>query len=414
MKIKNFLKKCIKKLPSFNKTISFVTCICFFISCIFSQTAYAFTVSPMPVQNINLSSQITKTIVPFNLGKITDALYANDGDIVINIQDLHSHEQTQKNISNILSLLDKKYGLDKVYVEGAVGTVNTKWLGNIKEKNIQEKILNNLLKSGRLTGSEYYAAKSGKNNLLQGIEDREIYIRNLKRLDRIYSLKEEINDYIPYLQHLLEKASEKYYSPENKKTNTIVTSYQNGKIKTGKYIELLLKQAKKANVNLSKYSTITNLAKTVSKQKSFNSQKLNDEITQLLTELKTLMPFKEYKELTDKATKKETESDFYFNLLKKAEQNNLFQKKSFKNAKLFFEYLILNQNINPVDLALKEQLLIQELNEKFSLTENEKNIYFLKKYLSDLSAYLNNKLTARDYEFFSQNSKKFKLLWKNM
>lgn len=411
MKIKNSLKNRIKKLLPFNKIISFFTCICFFISCIFSQTVYAFTISPMPVQNINLSSQITKTLVPFNLGKVTDAMYANDGDIVVNIQDLHSHEQTQRNISNILSLLDKNYGLDKIYVEGAVGTVNTKWLQNIKEKNLKEKILNNLLKSGRLTGSEYYAVKANRNNILQGIEDHDIYIRNLKRLKRIYSLKEEIDNFVPYLQYLLEKVSEKYYSSENKKTNDIIKSYKNGKIKTGKYFDLLLKQAKKANINMSKYPIITDLAKIASKQKSINYQKLNYEITQLLAELKILLPFKEYKALTDKAIKKETESDFYFDLLKKAEQNNLFQKKSFKNANLFFEYLILNQKINPVDLALKEQLLIQELNEKFSLTENEKNIYFLNKYLSDLSAYLNNKLTARDYEFFSQNSGKFKLLW---
>lgn len=412
MKIKKFFKNRIKKLPSFTKTVSFITSLCFLLS-IFVQTGHAFALTAVqPVQTVNLSAEIKNTIVPFNLGRVTDASYVNKGDIIINIQDLHSHEQTQRNISAILSVLDKKYGLDKVYVEGAVGGVNTKWLENVKDKNVQEKLLNNLLKSGRLTGSEYYAVKAKKSTLLQGIEDKNIYITNLKRLNNIYNLKEEIENHIPYIQYILEQKSLPYYSVQNKKINDVIKSYHDGKIKTVKYINFLLNKAQKAGINLSKYKSVTDFAKILSIQQSLNPQKLSGQTQELLMQLKNLLPFKEYKELADLSAKKETETDFYFELLKKAEKFNLLEQKSLKNINLFFEYLILNQNLNPVDLTVKETQLIRELNDKYAKTQNEKNIYFLQRYLTDLSSYLNNKMTAAEYDFFIQNLSKFKLLWK--
>ena len=59
-----------------------------------------------------------------------------------------------------------------MYVEGAYGNVDTSWLCNIKEKELKNKIIENLINGGKLTGSEYYSVKSNRPDLLRGIEDR--------------------------------------------------------------------------------------------------------------------------------------------------------------------------------------------------------------------------------------------------
>ena len=106
------------------KFTAILTTTCFVFSIVFSQTVYA----AIPISNMAIPSNLQSpdTLIPFNLGRITDAYYSNSGDIVINIQDLHSHEQTQRNISSILSILDNKFGLSDIYIEGATGTLNTK------------------------------------------------------------------------------------------------------------------------------------------------------------------------------------------------------------------------------------------------------------------------------------------------
>lgn len=409
----NILKSVKKKFKnfSFKKTAAIITTLCFVVSIVFSQSAYAV----MPVPNSvpvtpNLNTPI-KSLIPFNLGRITDAFYSNDGDIVINIQDLHSHEQTQRNISSILSILDKNFGLKDIYLEGATGTVNTQWLSDIKDNSTKQKVLNNLLASGRLTGGEYFAVQTNRNNIIKGLEDKNLYTENFKILSDMYNKETEIKNYISVLNNLFNKKSEQYISDGNKKINKIIESYKQDKIKTNKYIELLLKKAQKTDINLSKYGTIIKFAQIISKQKAFDVNKLNGEIAELLKELKEKLSFQEYKALTEKATKKEFEVEFYFDLLKKAKDLNLLTGKKYTNTGAFLEYLVLNQNINTVNLANEEKLFVNELKDKFAKTQAEKDMYFLQQNLEYLSQYLTNKMTAKDYEQFAENIANFKLLW---
>ena len=131
------------------KSVALLTAVCFVFTSVLTQNVWAFSpASTYP----NIFNTQEAHLVPFNLGRITDAFYSGSGKIVINIQDLHSHEETQRNIESILSILDKKYGLKNVYVEGAYGDVSTNWLTSLKDEKAKEQILNNLLASGKVRG----------------------------------------------------------------------------------------------------------------------------------------------------------------------------------------------------------------------------------------------------------------------
>ncbi|MFA7074385.1 MAG: NUDIX hydrolase, partial [Endomicrobiaceae bacterium] len=408
---KSILRELIRKTIPFKKFITLMTTLCFLITSVFSQAVYGFPSANTIPLTLNDINSINNQLIPFNIGKITDALYNGKGRIVINIQDLHSHEQTQRNISTILSILDKKYGLDKVYVEGAVGPVETGWLTKIKNDQIKENVLNNLLTSGRLTGSEYYAAEKGRDNLLEGIENRHTYIQNLKRLKEIYDKKTEIESYLPHINKILQQTAEKYYSKNNLRLNKIISENQNGKLRSDKYFEYLISSSIKAKIDLRKYGSIIEFIKLLEKQKELKREKINEEIGKLLNELKAKLTYAQYKALTDKIGKKAQESEFYYELAKIVQKEGMLSYGEYKNAKIFFEYIILNQDLNPIELAKQEKNLLEELNYRFSETEAEKEIYFLKEYAGYMSGYLNNKLTAEEYEYFIKHISDFKLLW---
>lgn len=408
MKILKIFKRKIKNFP-FSKSVSIFTTLCFVFSIMFAQTTYASISSSLPATAVSID--ISKNLIPFNLGRVTDAYYSNSKDIVISIQDLHSHQQTQKNISLILSLLDSKYGLDDIYVEGATGSLNTDWLSNIKDSSTKQKVIDILLENGRLTGGELFSVQSNKNNILKGLEDKKVYSANFERLNNIYAKQTEVTNYISLLKNIFNNKSKNYFSKENEKMNKIVKNYKDGKIKTDKYISLLLQKAEQADINLNKYKSIISFAKIVSKQNSFNQDELSEEIKVLLNELKKTLPFNEYKALMKKSSKQELEIEFYFDLIKIANELNLLGKNKFKHTKSFFEYLMLNQSFNTIELSKEEDILINEINDKFAKTENEKEVYFIKNYLEKLSHYLTNKMTAKEYEQFIRDSKKFKLLW---
>ena len=87
--------------------------------------------------------------LPYSYGKITSANYQASDTVVINIQDLHSHAEVQRNINNIISLFDDKYGVKSVYIEGAYGQVSTKWLTASKDENIKNSVMSKFHKRYR-------------------------------------------------------------------------------------------------------------------------------------------------------------------------------------------------------------------------------------------------------------------------
>ncbi|GAB1401911.1 hypothetical protein MASR1M68_08220 [Elusimicrobiota bacterium] len=410
------MKTILKKLAGAvnpKKAVALLTAITFVATSVVGQGYSALVPGTIPVINSVALTGIENKVIPFNVGKITDALYSGKGSsVVINIQDLHSHEETQRNISTILEILDKKYGLERVYVEGAYGQVNTRWLSSIKDKKIKNEILNNMLESGRLTGSEYYAVESGRDEVLSGIEDKKTYVDNLKRLKDIYDNKAEIESYIPHIKYVLDKKTEIYYSQSNRKLNKIINRNKEGKISSERYFSYLMQTAMKSGIDLRRYGGLVSFVKVLEKQRKIEAEKINEEINNLMQELKGKISYEQYRQLTSKIGDKATETEFYFELMKVSENSGLLSQNKYRNINIFLDYLILSQSINPIELTYEEKRLKRELHNRFAVNEFEREVYFLREYVDYMSGYLNNKLTADEYEYFVENMGRFKVLWK--
>uniref|UniRef100_UPI0039B8F025 hypothetical protein n=1 Tax=Candidatus Ruminimicrobium bovinum TaxID=3242779 RepID=UPI0039B8F025 len=135
------LKKLLSSPYNLQKMLAIFVVACFFVS---SVCRDAVAVAAMPTVDATQYKQIfTDFILPYSYGKITKSHFAGTDRVIINIQDLHCHPQVQKNISNIIEMFDKKYGVTNVYLEGAYGDVSTKWLTeNIKNDKKKTEILN--------------------------------------------------------------------------------------------------------------------------------------------------------------------------------------------------------------------------------------------------------------------------------
>ena len=105
------------------KLTAIFTLACFFLSSVTGQVLAVAVDDIRQSENHKASEQ--HMLIPPAAGRITDAGYYGDGKVVVVIQDLHCHAEVQRNISAILKALDTRYGLSKVYQEGAFGTVDT-------------------------------------------------------------------------------------------------------------------------------------------------------------------------------------------------------------------------------------------------------------------------------------------------
>ena len=121
------------------KVIAVIVLNCFLLTAVYGQAVVGV------LENQRATEQFKQIFeefdVPYSYGKISSADYKGSDKVVINIQDLHNNAEVQKNISNIITLFDEKYGVKNIYLEGAYGQVSTKWLTAPKDKKIREEVI---------------------------------------------------------------------------------------------------------------------------------------------------------------------------------------------------------------------------------------------------------------------------------
>ncbi|MDD2523943.1 MAG: hypothetical protein PHT81_03760, partial [Endomicrobiaceae bacterium] len=394
---------------TFMKVTAIVVVNCFLLTGVYGQAV------AMVIENNKATAQFKQVFDDFNLpysyGKITSANFAGSDKIVINIQDLHSHPEVQRNINNIISLFDSKYGVKTVYLEGAYGQVSTKWLASTKDEIVKNSVMNKLLQAGRLTGAEYYSASKGKTEIIKGLENKEEYFDNLKRFGTLIDDRQNIETALDSVDQTIKSLQANYYNRQQKKIEELSAGYVSGSTEANKYFSLMKKHADKLGVDISTYPNLSMYMSLMDAQKGIDYQRTTQELQMFVLKLKEVLPYNAYKMLLD-GTKNFSEMDkLYGYIIKLSRQYNLSLSTNFPALEKFFAYIELSQKVNPLELIDEEQNFKDEINDRFAVNKAEEEVVFLSSFVRYYRDYLTGKITSDDCLYYKANIDKFKYLW---
>ncbi len=388
-----------------NKFIAIAVTVCFLIS---------FVAGPAATQMLSAAEAtaqykqiFTNFVLPYSFGQITSAHYGATDRVLINIQDLHSHPKVQKNISNIIELFDKKYGVNKVFLEGAYGQVSTKWIEEKTNKRNKNKILEMMLETGRLTGAEYYSAKSDKTEIIEGLEKKEPYLDNLKRFGQLLEEQDKIEDILKAISDSTKDLKERYYGTRQKKIEKLSQDYKDNKISSKKYYTLLAKHIDKLGIDLNKYENTLTYIMLLDLQKGLDYSKITKELQNLVYVLKGQLPYNAYKKLLEHTDNFTRTDSLYAYIIQIARLYELDLRVNFPNLDKYFRYIELSQKINPIELVGEEEKLRHEINTRFSETKAQREVVFLLNFEKYLRDYITTKITSQDYKYYKENIKEY-------
>ena len=414
------IKKLTEKLNKI-KICAVFTAVCFVISTL-GANLYAVPLAENTNKKyedvFNKASSISN-----KYGKITSSKDAKSDITVINIQDLHCHPQTQKNISKLIKEIADKYNLKNIYVEGGYGDIDTTWLNSIKDENIKKKIIEELVEEGILTGSEYYKLISNNDKVeLKGIDERQLHQDNIKRLsliienqDKYKELSKKINKEISFLE-------QKYVNIRNKRFNSNIEDYLSGKIDTRRFYRQLLKYIKDINVNPEEYNNVTairledypNISKFMTLRKvskNINVRDVTQQLQIVLSELKSRMPYNTYTRLL-KETDNFSDSQKVVELVTLlCEKEGIDLDRKYKALSEFLNSNEINRELNTVELVYEERQLITEIRKALSYNNEEYEITFVSDFSRYFQDYLEYKLTDADWKYFESEYKQFRQLY---
>ena len=125
-----------------------------------------------------VSSLPFKTLeIPAEFGQVTDAFMGSpEAPALIHIQSAHGNFSAEKNIENLLGLIEKRSKTRLMLLEGAAAKLQPELFRLFPEHpEFNRKVTDKLMQEGYLTGPESFLIESSKKTEGWGVEDLEAY-----------------------------------------------------------------------------------------------------------------------------------------------------------------------------------------------------------------------------------------------
>lgn len=390
-----------KKIINKSKLCALITLTCFFIANVCGQFAYASV-------NFNGAAEVIRSsdsFIPFSSGKISYAKNFGSKDIIVNIQDLHCHGETQRNIAAILKSFEK-YGFDKIYLEGAVENVSTQNFISLRETDLGKLVIEDLVDNGALSGAEYYSVKAGKADIIKPLDKSGPYFENIMLLGSILDGQDLLAGDIKGLKNDIEAIKKNYYNADLLRLDNNTRKFSQGKIPAKKYYLLLSKLSDKASININAYSNIEKYINLIG-GKGIDYQKVSDELKVFVNVLKENIPYGVYNELSRKSSDFSNVNEIMPVLMALSDKYGICGTYKLNHLNTFFTYLKNNEELNLLNFITEEDRLIYDIGISLSQTKYEREVVFLDRFVKVLEDFFTAKITSGDYKYYLNNYARF-------
>lgn len=360
--------------------------------------------------------------IPESIGKIVEAYEApynesqgasHEARIVVHIQDLHTNPEAQFNSAKILEILLKDYDLGLVCSEGADGMVDTSSVSSFPDPEVREKTAKLFVESGELTGEEYLSITKYPNLPIWGIENKDIYFKNIQQFNDIMKFNQGSEDFISEIKRASEGLKPKIYSKQLLEIDAKGIEYAEGKIDPDKYLYYLLSlgssafgKASEGNGLLPRFKNAAIFKDTLEFEKSIDQPKIMQESQNLLLDLQAALKDNntELNILVAKAQlfKDKKISPFYFysyikNLAQKYLKDNISKYIILNN---FIDYLAKVNSLDSMALFKEIDDLTYEIKKNLSQNDDQRMLIDTLYNIKFLENFFNLKLSNEEFNYY--------------
>lgn len=362
---------------------------------------------------------LSQVHIPSELGRITEVYQApsNDTPLVVHIQDLHTNPEGQFNEASILEILIKDYNLNLVLSEGAEGEVDTSSVSSFPDYEVREKTARLFVNSGELTAEEYLSITKYPNLPIWGIEDKDIYFKNIIDFNKIMKFNPQSQVFIEQVKNALEELKPKIYTKELKEIDQRETDYENEKIETDVYLKDLTDYIKKFNIPTEKYKNISILSEAQEQEKGINQQDIMQESQNLLLGLESALTGKssraEMDSLMAKAQlfkeQKISPFSFYSYLKDLALKHIPDQVSNYPNLNDFIDYLTKVNSLDTVKLFNEMEDLTFEIKQRIAQTDEQRTFIKAFRHIKFLEGFFNLKVSNEELDYYLEHKDSHKV-----
>jgi len=360
--------------------------------------------------------------IPQEFGNIEEVFQgAPTSPLVVHIQNVHANYEAQVNIKAILNHLVEKYKFSLVQLEGAVSKLDPTILqpSYLKEANL--KLVDFLLREGRITGADAFAVETDKPVELYGIEDLGLYMENLKTFKSVYKHQEEVKTYFDEIHRLIQNVGPKLFNPEALDFTRKTEEFAGDKIDILDYLMYMNKLSEKHQLTsmndmkeITHYPNLVRLMRLHKLEDQLNKSGLKKEMEALKLEFRKKMPDSEKVEKLlarlDDSAKGIAPRSYFLELTKAADEAKI-DFIGYPAFRIFAEFLIHQDEIDHQGLFSELKQFESYLQEKLFTAEDEKTLLEIISFVGLLEQYFRLEMSREKLALYLKDREKIKPSW---
>ena len=350
--------------------------------------------------------------IPAHLGEVKHSNKGTTERIIVHIQDAHCNYFAQNKIADIIDYLNKEYGIDIINLEGGSGEYDLSVFTSITGDEIRREVADYFVKKGEVNGAEYYAINNADKVTLWGIEDKDLYLENLKVYRDSLTYKEEVDKFLKELNHIFNNLKRHMFTPKLLDLVMKYNAYKAGNLSFREYLDFLIAKGKEEAIQIRKLPNLYLISQAMDEEDKIDFKKANRERGVLIDELKNRLSKEEMRELIAMTvqfkTKRISRKGYYSYLLKKSREVGI-NKDKFPALSSYIVYVSLFEAVDSAKVMDEIDKLEAELKEPLFRNDEERRLDVLSKNLALTQNIFDITLTKSDYKYYIDNKDAFKV-----
>ncbi len=316
--------------------------------------------------------------VPYDLGEAHDFGAGEAEETIIHIQDAHASLSAQHSIASLLDTLVASYDIRTIALEGGAGFIDTSLLRTFPDKDVRDGAAEHLMKEGLMSAGEFYAITRDEAEVtLYGVEDYELYQKNLESFRNVAIRRTEYVDSIDALLEQLKEIGERVYSPELNSLNIDAALHRRGKLGFQDYWVKVDELAESRGVSPEKGGDLEKLVEAVRIEKDIDFAAANFERRSLIDEVTPMMDRAGLEQLVSRSVSfkqnKISQSDFHLYLISLAEEHKV-DAEGYANLIKFTRYITIYESIDLIRLFSEMEKFEDRIRETLYRNDDERRV----------------------------------------
>jgi len=223
------------------RLIASITSIVFILVHILDVTSLSYANTPLPASSA--PSLISQIQIPEAIGKIEEIYIPESTDsnyFITYIKSTHGNTEAQENIKQII---EKVISIDKskpvIALEGADSVLRPQNLQIFELPELQKTFIKLLSEKGELTGAELFALENPRRAYYQGVDQAELYQKNIASYRKVYGLREDSKDWFSAVNQTMSNLKSKIFSKQLKIFDKRRTAFYDTELSSDGYVSFL-------------------------------------------------------------------------------------------------------------------------------------------------------------------------------